>query len=496
MTANSEARPTNNDEAAAGGQRGAAGGPSGALHGQLELRLPLLGGRGTLTTTLDLDGQGAFGAGSSRGTGQVDATVTLRSPAALHVELPHGRGVVSGKLDTDGQVQVKLAIPHGVERLDGEIAIDGPLGLTIPLPAGAATLELPTRLDGTVDIRTTAPLCFCLDAQGNVAGPLALRLPVPGGELDLNITLSGNTTLRMGIPGGHGQLQAHGHATGPVALTLVLPANRGHIIARASINTPVTFSMVLPDGRAKLAAQDTITSEVNLHVALPRGGQIAASGAIHSLVHGVVFLPSGRGELQATAPIHTTVHLKQIPIPGSNAPLTVDIGIDGTGEATMDLPGRGANARLCCEVTLPLAPLVRLVRAEVERQVHVERMELRPPHLTGPYELALPLYVEARRGVLVRVEVIAHLHIDPASKQIELRSVEAHGLNAAGRAASTFYLNRRVFKPLRHIRLFDPSTMLPAARIETLAFTSASADTVVVGIDMTIGGAQPSIGAR
>jgi hypothetical protein len=251
--------------------------------------------------------------------------------------------------------------------------------------------------------------------------------------------------------------------------------------------------MVVPNGRAKLSAHDDITSEVELCVALPGGGEITARGELHSRVHGVVFLPSGHGKLQAAAPINTIVRLKEIALPHSQGALTVDIGLEGAAELTMEMPGHNAQLRLHFGATLPLAPLVRLVRHEVERHVRVEYFEVGPPWLAGAHDLVVPLYVEARKGVLAKVEIIAQFHIDPRSKLVELRSVQAHGLNAAGRAAAGLYLNRKVFKSMRRTRLFDPFTMLPPqARIDALAVKAASADAIVIEGDMTFDSARPS----
>jgi hypothetical protein len=133
------------------------------------------------------------------------------------------------------------------------------------------------------------------------------------------------------------------------------------------------------------------------------------------------------------------------------------------------------------EAALPLAPLVRLLYAEVERQVRVEYMELGRLRLMSAHDLVLSLYIEARKGVLAKVEVTAHLRIHPGANHLELLSINAHGLNAAGRAASAFYLNPKVFKPLRHMRLFDASTLLPPeARVESFALKSVSPDTLVL----------------
>ncbi len=116
----------------------------------------------------------------------------------------------------------------------------------------------------------------------------------------------------------------------------------------------------------------------------------------------------------------------------------------------------------------------------------MERIEVRPPDLISPDEVMLPLSVEVRKGVLVRVDVTVHLRLDPHSKQLELWSVHAHGRNTAGRAASRFYLNRKVFKPLRHTLLFNPSTMLPStARIDSLTFKAASPDALAIAGDLT-----------
>ena len=465
-------------------ERDVDAGTSGTLHGAVDLRVPLLDGRGTLTTTVDIDGRGAFGAGS----GGLDATATLRTPAVLRLALPDDRGMIVGELHPDGQVRLTLAVPGGVEQLDGSIGIKGTLGLLLPLPGTVVPLELPATLDATADLRTTAPACFCLDTQGTVALPLALHLPVPGngGALDVNVMLDSHATLRMALPGGHGQIQAQGLGVGSVALMLPLLAGHGHITARGSIRTPVTLSMIVPDGRAKLRVYDDITSEVELRMALPGGGEIDARGMLPGRIQAVLFLPSGRGELQATTPVHTIIHLKDIPIPHSHGVLSADLDVDGTAELAIEMPDRSTHVRLRFEAALPLAPLVKLVHAELESQVHVERIEVRPPDLIGPDEVMLPLSVEVRKGVLVRVDVTAHLRIDAHSKELELWSVHAHGRNTAGRAASRFYLNRKVFKPLRHILLFNPSTMLPStARIDSLAFKAASPDALAIAGDLT-----------
>ena len=200
----------------------------------------------------------------------------------------------------------------------------------------------------------------------------------------------------------------------------------------------------------------------------------------------MLFLPSGRGELQATTPVHTIVHLNAIPIPHRRGVLTADIDVNGTAEVAIDMPDRSSHVRLCFEAALPLAPLVKLVHAELESQVRIERIEVHPPDLIGPDEVTLPLSVEVRKGVLVRIDVTVHLRLDPHSKQLELWSVHAHGRNTAGRAASRFYLNRKVFKPLRHTLLFNPSTMLPSiAHIDSLAFKAASQDALVIAGNLT-----------
>ncbi len=457
---------------------------SGTLHGEVDLHVPFLNGRGTLTTTVDVDGRGAFGAGS----GGLNATATLRTPAALRLALPDDHGTIAGDLHPDGQVQLKLAVPGGVEQLDGSIRIKGVLGLLLPLPGTAITVDVPTAIDATADLRTTAPACFCLDTQGAIALPLALHLPLPGsgGALNVNVTLNSHATLRMAIPGGDGQIQAQGIAAGSVAFMLPLLDGHGQITARSSISTPVTLSMVVPDGRAKLGARDDVTSEVELSIVLPGGGEIDARGTLQGRIQAVLFLPSGRGELQAATPVHTIIHLKDIPIPHSHGVLTADLDVDGTAELAIEMPDRSTHVRLRFEIALPLAPLVNLVHAELRSQVRVERIEVRPPDLISPDEVMLPLSVEVRKGVLVRVDVTVHLRLDPHSKQLELWSVHAHGRNTAGRAASRFYLNRKVFKPLRHTLLFNPSTMLPStAHIDSLAFKAASPDALVIAGDLT-----------
>ena len=200
-------------------------------------------------------------------------------------------------------------------------------------------------------------------------------------------------------------------------------------------------------------------------------------------MNGVLFLPSGRGKLEAATPITTITHLKELALPHGRGVLTVDIGIDGVAGLTLDMPGRAARLRLRFETTLPLAPLVRLVRVEVERKVGVEHMEVGSPRLSSPHDLALPLYIEARKGVLARVELTAPLRINPGSRQVELQSVIGRGLNAAGRAACSLYLNRKVLAPLPGTRLFDPSTMLPpTTRIDALAFKAGSANGLVMPV--------------
>ena len=459
------------------------------------MSLPLLGSRGTLATIVEVDGRAAFGAGTSDGSGQLDATVTLRNPTELRLALPEGRGSIVGALGTDGKMRLKLAVPGGVEQLEGEVVVNGPLVLSMPLPGGDATLETSAAINGTTTIRTTAPGCFRLDAQGAVNAPIALRLPVPGGrgDLDVNVALTSDATLRMALPGWHGQLQAHGLVTGQAALTLALPTGSGQITTRNSISTPVTLLVVMPDGRAKLGADGSVTSEVELNLVLPRGGQAQARGTLQSRVHGVLFLPSGRGKLQADAPIHTILRLKELALPHMRGVLTADISIDGAADLTIGMPGYAAQLQLRFEAALPLAPLVRIVQAEVERHVRVEHMEVRHPRLSSPHDLALPLYIEARKGVLVRIELTAYLHIDPRSKQVELRSVHGRGLNAAGRAALSLYLNRKVLKPLHGMRLFDPSTMLPPmACIDALTFKAGSPDGLVIAGEMTFGSASSS----
>ena len=399
-------------------QEGRAG-PPDALAGELELRLPMLGGTSTLATT---------------------ATV------------------------------------------DGELGFKGRFTLSIPLP-GTTKLDVPAMLHGTAGLRTEDPGCVRLDVQGTIDAPLALRMPLPEslGELDLDAALSGDATLHMALPNGHGQLQAHLRAAGPWALRLDLPDGRGRIGARGTLSTPLTLSMLLPDGRVKLGVHDTVAVETTLHAWLPHGGSIDTSGPIDTRLDGVLFLPSGRGELQATAPIRTLIHLNQVVIPQLHTPLTADIRIDGAAELTTDLPGRGIQARASFTAALPLSPLVRLLRSEIERQVNVEHIEMLTPHLEGTHEVALPLYIVVRRAVQAELLATAHLRIDPRSKQLVLRSVHAEGLNVAGRAAAWLYINPRLLRSLRHIRLFDPTGALPPeARIEALGFKAANRDELSV----------------
>lgn len=464
-------------------EQGSGTDPPEAAPGQVELHLPILGGRGTLATSAAVEMQPAGGAGASGSFGRLDATVTLQTTSALRLALPGDRGTMAGDLNTAGRLRLRLALPGRVERLDGDITIDGPLAFSIVLPAGAGTLTVPATIDATAGVRTTAPGCVRLDAQSSFNAPLALRLPLLDGHgtLEMNTTLSGDATLGMALPGGHGQLQARLLAAGPYALTLALPDSLGQIAARGAISTPLTLSLVVPDGRAKLAVHDTITGDLALRMRLPRGGSVDASAPIHGRLDGTLWLPSGQGELRASVPLHSTVHLNKIVIPQFHRPLTMDVQIDGVAELALDRPGRGTQLRAHFEAELPLAPFVRLVHAEVARQVPVEYVELLPPRLISAHEVALSLYVEARRGVLVRVEATAHLRIDPRSNRIELRSVHAHGINAAGRAASWFFLNPRLFRALRHSRLFDPSGVLPVgARIEALGFKAASHEALIV----------------
>jgi len=446
------------------------------VRGEVELRLPILGSLGTLATSVAIDARPPGRAA------QLDATATLRSTSTVRLAFPDQRGTVAGELQTDGRVQLTLAIPGGVAGLDGDIAVDGPLTLSIPLPGQAATIELPAILKATAALRTDAPGCVRLDAQGSIGGPLVLRLPLAGGRgrLDLDSTLSGDTTLVMALPRGLGQLQAHLRAAGRWALRLALPAG-GHITASAAINTPLTLSLVTPDRRAKLGLHDTLTANTALHIPLPRGGSIEMSCPIRTRLDGVLFLPSGTGELQAGAPIEATVRLNRVAIPHMRNPLTMDLHVAGAAELTIDAPARGTRLQAHFAAALPLAPLVRLLYAEVEHHVRVEHMELQTPRLIGAHDVALPLLVVVRRGVLAEIRVVAQLRIDPRSKQVELRSIHAHGLNAAGRAAAWLYLNPKLFRSLHHMQLFDPSGVLPAAaRIDALGFKAASRDALTV----------------
>lgn len=361
-------------------------------------------------------------------------------------------------------------------------ALKGTLTLRLPLFTGV-TLELPATLDMAAGISTLAPDCMCLEAQGTVEAPLLLALPLIDGQgsLDLDIALSSNASLRMALPGRHGLVQATGLATGPVVLALALPQGSGTISARSLLATPFTLTMVVPDGRAKLGVAGSVSGEVKLKALVPGGGQIDVSTPFDGHIEGVVFLPSGRSDLTATIPVHTTVHLNALPIPQTESALTLDIAVDGTAALSVEMPEHKAHLRTHFAASLPLAPLVELIRSEVAQQIRVERFELRAPRLIGAHELELTLYVEARKGVRAKVDVTANLRIDPRSKQIELQSIRAHGRNATGSIVGSFFLNPRLFRPLRHTCLFDPATMLPPGmRVEALSFRSADTDALVI----------------
>lgn len=370
--------------------------------------------------------------------------------------------------------------------------LQGEMTLRFPLPGGV-TLELPAVIDMSAGVNPLAADCSCLEANGTVEAPLALRLPVleGQGEVDLNLALTSNASLQMALPGRHGLVQANGLAAGPLGLRLSLPDKSGTLTANGSIHTPFTLAMVVPDGRAKLSLQGSVNAQVGLNTALPDGGTIDLAAELDCRVQGIGFLPSGSINLKASTPIHTTIHLKALPIPQTERALSLDIGVEGT--ADLEMPENHARLRLQFAASLPLKPLVALIRDEVERQVRIEQMILQPPRLLGAHDLELVLYVEARKGILAKVEVTAQLRIEPRSKQIVLRSIQARGYNPAGSVVGRFFLNRKLFRPLRHTRLFDPSTMLPAeAHVDDLRFQSATSDALVIAGDLTFSALESS----
>lgn len=423
------------------------------------------------------------GPGVDGSSAQLDATITLQSASTLHLVLPGDRDTLAGELQSDGRIGLSLAVPGGVNRLDGTAGFNGPLRLSIPLPGAGGTLEIPATLDGTAGLHMDAPGCVRLDIQGVITAPLVLRLPLADGlgELSLDAELDGDATLGMGLPGGQGQLQAHVRVAGTLALRIDLPHGHGRLTARGTISTPLTLSLVLPDGRAKFGVHDTVSVETTLRLRLPHGGGVEAASPIDTRLDGMLFLPSGRGELQATAPIMTRIHLDRLQLPQLGAPLSLDVRLEGAAELTTELPDRATRLRAFFTAALPLAPIVQLLQSEVERHVRVERMDIMTPHLHGAHDLALQLYVVVRRAVLAELQITAHLRIDPRSKQVELRSVHAEGLNAAGRAAAWLYINPRLLRSLRNTLLFDPFGTLPdGASIEALGFKAAARDELSV----------------
>jgi hypothetical protein len=288
----------------------------------------------------------------------------------------------------------------------------------------------------------------------------------------------------MALPSGHGEITAKGVANGPVAVALPLPAGRGQVRAQGSVSTPYTLVVVTPDGRAKLDAQGIVTSDVVFDMAMRDRGRVQARVPIKGPTNLDLILPEGRGHFEMATPISTVVRLRDVLIPEIEEAFNIDIDANGAGELAMRLPERAGEVRLRLEIAIPLAPLVRLACVQLERWVRVERLWLRAPHLDGAHDLILPLYVEARRGLLAKVEVVANLYIDPKRQQLQSWSVRAHGLNTTGSAVSSLYLNPGLLRQFNRQMLFDPATMLPrGATIHSLAFRSATRDRVTLVVE-------------
>ena len=461
----------------------------GVVNGEIDLRVPILGGLGEITTTARIDAPVDFSASGTDGRGEVTVHATLQAPVGLKLALGEGRATVDAEIATNGTAKLKLGVPDRLADLAGEVSLKGQVRLAVPGPGGQS-LDLPVSVEGTAGVSTTAPGAFCVDAHGTIGAPIRLQLTLPGGggQVDVDIVANGKTDLRVALPSGHGQVQARGLAKGPIGLSVSLPGSQGYVRATGAIRAPVKLAAVLPEGRAKVGAEGIVDAQVEARAGLPRGrGWIEAQGRLKGPASLDVIAPDGRGELKAGAPIRTTVRLREIAVPNVDTPLDIDVDLNGAAELAMALPGRDGQLRLRLEAAIPLAPVFRLVLAEVERHVQVERMRLLPPRLEGEQDLTLPLYVEARKGVLAKVEVTTDLYIDPRTRQLVLWEIDAHGANAAGQAASRLYLNRKLFRPLRRTVLFDPATMLPPeATLHALCFRSASTEAIVLVADVTL----------
>ena len=400
-----------------------------------------------------------------------------------------GGASVDAEIDANGQVQLKIGDQGHIDQLAGEVLLNGQVGLTLAQPEGER-LEVPVSVNGTASMRMTSLGAFCLDAHATVVAPIKVQRALLNGrgQVDADIVLDGKTNLSVGLPSGHGQLQATGVAKGPVSLAVSLPDRRGYVRAKGTIRMPVTIAAVLPEGRAKLGAEGMVDSDVEAGASLPdTRGRIEVRGTLKGPASIDLIIPEGQGRLKAAAPIRAVLRLKELAFPNLHTPLDLDVNLNGVAELAIGLPECDGQLRLRLNAAIPLAPVLRLVRTELEQHVQVERMRLHPPRLVAEKVLVLPLYVEARKGVLAKVEVTTELHLDPETKQLVLWEIVGRGANAAGQAASRLYLNRRLFRPLKHMVLFDPATMLPpATTLHSLCFRSADTEAVGLVADVTL----------